>query len=76
MKDIAQKTDTELTTLLTEKREEVRAFRFGMAGSQTRNTKASKNARRVIARLMTEVSRRKNNVKNNVKNASKKASAE
>jgi ribosomal protein L29 len=58
MKELAKKTDKELKELLAEKREFVRSFRFGMAGSATRDTKAGKNAKHDVARIMTELSRR------------------
>ena len=58
MKELAKKTNADLTKLLAEKREEVRAFRFGMAGSATRDTKAAKAAKRDIARIMTELTKR------------------
>ncbi len=65
MKEIIKKTDKELKEMLAEKREVVRSFRFGMAGSATRDTKAGKNAKRDVARIMTELTRR-------MKGASKK----
>ncbi len=60
MKELAKKTDKELKDTLAEKRETVRSFRFGMAGSATRDTKAGMNAKRDIARILTEMTRRKN----------------
>lgn len=60
MKELAKKTDKELKDMLAEKRETVRSFRFGMAGSATRDTKAGMNAKRDVARIMTEMTRRKN----------------
>lgn len=51
MQEFEKKTRAELTTLLAEKREELREFRFGMAGSRTRNTKQGQELRRGIARL-------------------------
>ncbi len=53
MKAISGKNEAELTKLLAEKREELRAFRFGTKGSRTRNTKAGLRARRDIARILT-----------------------
>jgi ribosomal protein L29 len=61
MKELIKKTDKELKEMLAEKREVVRSFRFGMAGSATRDTKAGKNAKRDIARIMTEMTRRAKN---------------
>lgn len=54
MKDIRPKNDTELATMLTEKREELRVFRFGTAGSATRDVRATRKTRHTIARILTE----------------------
>jgi ribosomal protein L29 len=67
MKELAKKTDKELKELLVEKREFVRSFRFGMAGSATRDTKAGKNAKHDVARIMTEFSRRARTAKSETK---------
>jgi ribosomal protein L29 len=69
MKDIAKQDLKDLTTLLAEKREEVRTFRFGMAGGATRNTKAARTAKREIARIMTELTRRAKNTPSNTTTA-------
>lgn len=63
MKELKTKSEKDLKTSLAEKREEVRQFRFGMAGSATRNTKAQKGARKHIARTLTELALRKNTTK-------------
>ena len=47
----------ELTKALREKRTALRNFRFGAAGSKTRNTKEGHNARKDIARILTELNR-------------------
>lgn len=57
--EIKKKSEKDLKASLKEKREEVRAFRFGMAGSATRNTKLSRTVRRDIARILTELNVRK-----------------
>lgn len=44
---------------IREKREELRTFRFGSAGSRSRNVREGRTLRKDIARLMTEVSARK-----------------
>lgn len=62
MNDIKAKNDKELTDLLTEKREEMRAFRFGTAGSKTRDVRAQRKTRRSVARILTEVNARKTHV--------------
>lgn len=58
MTEIAKKDLKDLKTTLAEKREEVRSFRFGMAGGATRNTKVARAAKREIARILTELTRR------------------
>jgi ribosomal protein L29 len=44
---------------IAEKRESLRNFRFGSAGSRSRNTREGRNLRKEVARLMTELSVRK-----------------
>ncbi len=58
MADMKDKTSEALQKELREKREGLRVFRFGTAGSRSRNVKEGRTARRDIARLLTEVSRR------------------
>jgi len=41
------------------KREALRAFRFGAAGSRSRNVREGRNLRKDIARLLTELNSRK-----------------
>jgi ribosomal protein L29 len=53
----AQSTDDLLRTV-AEKREALRAFRFGGAGSRVRNVREGRNVRREIARILTEVQSR------------------
>lgn len=57
--EIKKKTDAELKIALDAKRDEVRAFRFGIAGSKNRNMKEGRNLKREIARIMTEQSSRR-----------------
>ena len=54
MTDIKKKTAEDLKKLLIEKREEVRAFRFEVAGSAKKNVKGALIARKEIARILTE----------------------
>ncbi|MBI5400582.1 MAG: 50S ribosomal protein L29 [Candidatus Yonathbacteria bacterium] len=54
MKEIKKKSAEELMKLLAEKREELRAFRFDIAGFAKKNVKAPKIARKEIARILTE----------------------
>jgi ribosomal protein L29 len=44
---------------VAEKREALRAFRFGSAGSRSRNVREGRTLRKDIARLMTELSARR-----------------
>lgn len=55
MLNLTEKTIPELHILLDEKREALRKFRFGIAGSKSRNVKEGKNTRREIARILTEI---------------------
>ncbi|TAL49323.1 50S ribosomal protein L29 [Patescibacteria group bacterium] len=63
MKDLKDKTEKDLEKMLREKREALRAFRFGVAGSKVRNVKEGRALRKDIARLLTELSGRKTKVK-------------
>ena len=53
MKDFIKKTPKELHTLLKEKQAALRAFRFAVAGSNTRNVKEGNALKKDIARIMT-----------------------
>ncbi len=44
---------------LADKRESLRAFRFGGAGSRSRNVREGRNLRKDIARLLTDLNSRK-----------------
>lgn len=55
MKDIAQMSDKDLVSFITEKRESVRTARFGAAA---RNVRAIRTTKREIARALTEITRR------------------
>jgi ribosomal protein L29 len=63
MKEYKDKTPQELTKIIAEKREMVRHFRFGSTGSKTKNVKLGRTTRKDIARIMTELSIRKNALK-------------
>ena len=47
------KSKSDLIKALEEKRESLRNLRFGLAGSKSRDVKASLNTRKDIARIMT-----------------------
>ncbi len=49
------KSTTELNKIVSDKREELRAQRFSIAGSTNRNVKHQKNAKKEIARALTEL---------------------
>lgn len=59
MKDIKKQTDKDLAKLLAEARATVRQFRFDVAGSKVKNIKEGANAKRLVARILTEMSLRK-----------------
>ncbi len=59
IKDITSKSVNELNNLLTEKREALRVFRFGGAGSKTKNVKEGRSIRRDIARILTLINSKK-----------------
>jgi ribosomal protein L29 len=51
------KTKEDLVKALYEKRESLRSFRFGEAGSKTRNVKEGSALRKEIARILTELNK-------------------
>ncbi len=53
----AGKNKDELVKALYDKRGALRAFRFGEAGSKTRNVKEGSAIRKEIARIMTELNK-------------------
>lgn len=59
MTDFKNKNEKDLRKMLNEKREALRSFRFGIAGSKGRDVKEGRNTRREIARILTELSSRK-----------------
>ncbi|MEK9167714.1 MAG: 50S ribosomal protein L29 [Patescibacteria group bacterium] len=50
------KSQKDLARMLEEKRIELRSFRFGIAGSKTKNVRAGRGLQREIARILTEIS--------------------
>ena len=48
----------DLEKALREKRVELQNFRFGIAGSRTKNVKSGRDLKRDIARVMTELTKR------------------
>jgi ribosomal protein L29 len=53
-------TPDELNKLVADKREELRALRFSVAGSKNRNVKSARNLRKEVARALTELNSRNN----------------
>jgi ribosomal protein L29 len=58
MAEIKDKTVEALQAELSEKREALRTFRFGGAGSRSRNVREGRNLRKDIARILTELNAR------------------
>lgn len=56
---LSEKNTGELTTLLGEKREELRKLRFEAAGSRPKDSNAPAKVKREIARILTELTRTK-----------------
>ena len=59
MAGIKDKSVESLHAELSEKREALRTFRFGGAGSRSRNVREGRNLRKDIARILTELNARK-----------------
>lgn len=66
-KEIRKKDEKALREYIKEKREEVRAFRFSVAGSSTRNVRAVRLAKKEIARSLTELTAREKDASKNAK---------
>ncbi len=58
MSELKEKTISDIIALINEKREELRKFKFGTAGSGTRNVRTARNLRHEIAQALTELKRR------------------
>lgn len=58
MNEIKKMKDADLATLVSEKREAVRSFRFNVSG---RDARAKRTARKEIARALTELQLRRQN---------------
>lgn len=54
MKDLQKKNDADLVKFIALKREELRELRFKGAGSGMRDTKSINNAKKELARALTE----------------------
>ena len=51
--ELKKKGTIELKKELLEKRKEIQDFRFGVSGAKVKNVKASKEARKHVARILT-----------------------
>jgi ribosomal protein L29 len=60
MASLKEKNEKDLLKELSEKREGLRMFRFGVSGSKVRNIKEGKGLKKDIARILTELTSRKN----------------
>lgn len=58
--ELKNKDKTTLASMLAEKREAIRGFRFGTAGSKNRNVKEGHNLKKDVARILTELRAQKN----------------
>ena len=58
MTDITKQNAEDLKKGIAEKRASLRTFRFGRAGSRTRNVREGRNLRKEIARALTEIRKR------------------
>lgn len=58
VKNLEKNTDKDLLKNLKSKREDLRKFRFGIAGSKKRDIKVGKNLRKQIAQILTELNSR------------------
>lgn len=61
MTDLKKKSVEDLNKALLEKREDIRSTRFDLAGTTKKNTKATRNNRKTVARILTEINARKAN---------------
>jgi len=53
IKEFTNKSEGELKKLIADKQTALREFRFGLAGGQVKDLKASRNMRKDIARTLT-----------------------
>lgn len=58
MSELKKKSNEDLTKLVGQKREELRAFRFDLAGTAKKNAKQVFLAKKEIARALTEINAR------------------
>ncbi|MBX4192254.1 50S ribosomal protein L29 [Candidatus Parcubacteria bacterium] len=56
--NLKDNTPADLHKLVADKQEELRALRFNVAGSKTRNVKLARTLRKEVARALTELNTR------------------
>jgi ribosomal protein L29 len=61
--ELEKKKELDLQKLLKDKREAYKSFRFGMSGTKTRNVKEGMGFRKDIARVLTEINKRRHELK-------------
>lgn len=66
MADITVQSTEDLKKEIAEKRAALRTFRFGGAGSRTRNVREGRNLRKDIARILTEIRKRDVSTEKNI----------
>ncbi len=54
MKDLKNTSDKDLNKELSQKKEVLRLFRFGVAGSKSKDIRKGRNVRKDIAKILTE----------------------
>ena len=59
MAELKDKNEKDLIKDLADKRKALNNFRFGIAGTKTRNVKEGRTIRKDIARILTELNSRK-----------------
>jgi ribosomal protein L29 len=59
--EIRKMSDKEMEKALAEKRAEVKQFRFDITGSKAKDLKAGANAKKAVARILTELAARNAN---------------
>jgi len=61
-KEIIKKSSSDLVKEVIEKREEMRKIRFSIAGAGGKDVMKTRNSRKEIARILTELNKRKQDV--------------
>ena len=57
--ELRKKTEKELQKLLIENREKIRKLRFDLASGKVKNVRESREARKVVARILTILNEKK-----------------